>query len=54
MDNYFETMMKYHDFQEKYYPELEVSRLSLSTEDLDALNRWYYVIGLLMRIHKKI
>ena len=54
MDNYFETTMKYYDFQEKYYPELEISRLSFSAEDLDVLNRWYYVIGLLMRIHKKI
>ena len=53
MDNYFGTMMKYHDFQEKYYPELEISRLSFASEDLEILNRWYCVVGLLMMLHKK-
>ena len=48
MDNYFAHMQECHDFQEKYYPELTIERLSLSEYDTNALNIWYSIIEYLM------
>lgn len=48
MDNYFKHMQECHDFQEKYYPELTIERLSLTHNDIMALNIWYSIIEYLM------
>lgn len=48
MDNYFEHMQEFHDFQEKYYPELTIEHLSLNEDDINALNIWYSIVECLM------
>lgn len=48
-DAYFQTIQKYHDFQEKYLPGFTIDHLSLTTGYFTALNIWYFVVGLFMR-----